>query len=163
MFLLLSLKQYIKTIIILLIINSFFSNQIVASVNYDSAIVLDANTGLVLHAEKPDMENYPASLTKLMTLYITFNAINKKILRLDQELIISKKAEAQPPTKINLKAGEKISVEQAIEALIVKSANDAATVLSENLSGSEEDFAELMTKTAKQIGMKNTTFKNPSG
>lgn len=128
-----------------------------------SSIVIDAVTGEVLSSHNADEKRYPASLTKLMTLYITFSALEKGELTLDTPLKVSRHAANQVPSRIDVKPGTTISVYDAILALIVKSANDCAVVLAENISGSEKEFAELMTKTAKELGMKNTTFKNASG
>ena len=131
--------------------------------SYQSAIILDASTGYVLHAENADQPSYPASLTKMMTLYMTFDALDKGLLKKDQQLVISQKAASQPASKLGLRAGDKMSVEKAILALVTKSANDVATVLSENLATSEKDFADMMTQVAKELGMKSTLFKNASG
>ena len=128
-----------------------------------SSIILDAHTGEILSASNADERRYPASLTKMMTLYITFDSLDKGILKMDDMLPISRTAANRSPSKLGLKAGEKIKVKDAILALIVKSANDCATVLAEAIGYSEENFAKTMTKVAKELGMKNTTFKNASG
>ena len=128
-----------------------------------SSIVIDALNGNVLYSHNADELRYPASLTKLMTLYLTFNAIEKGKLSLNTELTTSFKASQQEPSRIDLRRGDTIKVKDAIMALIVKSANDSAVVLAEGISGNVQDFAKLMTKTAKDLGMKNTTFKNPNG
>jgi D-alanyl-D-alanine carboxypeptidase len=127
-----------------------------------SAIVVDADTGRVLHAQDADAARYPASLTKMMTLYMTFDALKDGRLKLGQRLPISAHAAAQP-YGIDLRAGQTISVHDAILAAITKSANNAAVVLAEALGGTEPKFAEMMTKRARQLGMVNTTFKNASG
>ena len=128
-----------------------------------SSIMIDAETGKVLYSSNADELRYPASLTKMMTLYVTFNALDKGIISLDDKFPVSRTAANRSPSKLGLKIGEKITVRNAIMALIVKSANDCATVLAEGLGYSEEKFAQTMTKVAKELGMKNTTFKNASG
>lgn len=128
-----------------------------------SSILIDAKTGNVISASDPDSLRYPASLTKLMTLYITFNALDKGLIKMEDKLPVSRNAENRSPSKLGVRRGEKISVKDAILALIVKSANDCATVLAEGLGYSEENFAKTMTEVAREIGMKNTTFKNASG
>lgn len=128
-----------------------------------SSIMIDAETGKVLYSSNADEQRYPASLTKMMTLYITFNALDKGIISMDDKFPVSRTAANRSPSKLGLKAGETIKVKDAIIALIVKSANDCATVLAEGLGYSEEKFAQTMTQVAKELGMKNTTFKNASG
>jgi D-alanyl-D-alanine carboxypeptidase len=131
--------------------------------DYNAVLVADMDSGKIIYSENADDLNYPASLTKIMTLYLTFNALEYGRLRLDQNLIVSKTAANARPVKIGLPAGSKITVENAIKAVAVYSANDMAVVLSENLTGDEGDFASMMTKTAKEIGLKNTNFSNASG
>lgn len=128
-----------------------------------SAIVIDAKTGEVLSSKNPNTVHYPASLTKLMTLYITFEALEKGMLSMDDELLVSRTAANRSPSRLGVKPGEKITVRTAIDALIIKSANDCATVLAEGLGYTEAQFAEKMTEVAKALGMKNTVFKNASG
>ena len=128
-----------------------------------ASIVVDAETGQVLHAVNADTRNYPASLTKMMTLYMVFDALEKGTLKLDQMLPASKRAVGMPPSKLGLKVGERISVEDAIMALTTKSANDVAVVIAEALGGTEINFAKLMTERAEKIGMSRTTFRNASG
>ena len=128
-----------------------------------SSIVIDADSGKVLEADRPDAHNYPASLTKMMTLYLTFEALDAKRLRLDQEITVSAHAEAQRPSKLGLRAGETIKVESAILAVVTKSANDIAVALGEALAGSEAAFAVQMTQKARSLGMTRTTFRNASG
>jgi len=117
-----------------------------------AAIVLDADTGRVLHASNPDTRNYPASLTKMMTLYLVFEALESGHLKLDSQLPVSRRAQGMSPSKLGLKTGEKISVEAVILSLVTKSANDAAVVVAEALGGTEIKFALLMTKKAKALG-----------
>ena len=128
-----------------------------------AAIIIDYDTQEVLFEVNADTGNYPASLTKIMTIYIVFDYIKKNKLTWNTKLSVSKHAASQPRSKIYVEEGTFISVNKAIDALIIKSANDVATVVAENISGSEIEFAKLMNKYAKKIGMKNTTFKNASG
>ena len=133
-----------------------------ASAKYAS-IILDAESGRVIHEINANTRNYPASLTKMMTLYMAFEAIEAGELSLDDKLKVSKRAAGQAPSKLNLKAGSTISVDDAISALIVKSANDVATVVAEHLGGTEVKFAQMMTKKARDLGMSRTNFRNASG
>lgn len=128
-----------------------------------SAIVMEADSGTVLFDRYADAKRFPASLTKMMTLYLLFDEIEAGRLSLDTELSVSKQAAGQPPSKLGLAVGSKIDVESAIEALVVKSANDVAVVVAEGISGSEWKFAQAMTEKAHAIGMRNTSFKNASG
>jgi D-alanyl-D-alanine carboxypeptidase len=128
-----------------------------------AAIVIDANTGETLHSSSADSRRYPASLTKMMTLYLTFEALSKGRIQKDSKVVFSKNAAAEPPTKIGVKAGGSISVEAAILSLITRSANDSATALGEMLAGSEADFARMMTAKARSLGMKGTVFRNANG
>ena len=131
---------------------------------YRAALVADMDTGRVLYQENATALNYPASLTKIMTLYLTFDALEHGRLALDDYLIVSKSAANAEPVKLGLAAGSKIRVEDAIKALAVYSANDVARVLAENLKGGqEESFADLMTRVAREIGLTNTNFENSSG
>ena len=133
-----------------------------ASARY-AAIVVEAKTGRILHATNADTRNYPASLTKIMTLFMTFEALKTRKLKLKQKLRVSRVAEGRSPSKLGLRRGETITVDSAIKALATKSANDVATVLAEALGGTERKFAVMMTKRARALGMKYTTFKNASG
>jgi D-alanyl-D-alanine carboxypeptidase len=128
-----------------------------------SSIVIDAKSGNVLYSNNAEKLRYPASLTKLMTLYIAFNALETGKLKLTDKLRVSATAASRSPSKLGMPAGSYIDVKTLIHALIVKSANDCATVLAEALSPTEADFAVLMTKTAHRLGMHHTTFKNASG
>ncbi len=128
-----------------------------------AAYVVHADSGDVLLDKNSNLLRYPASLTKMMTLYLLFDAIEAGDLNLDSELKISARAQAQPPSKLGLTAGQTITVETAIYSLVVKSANDVAVVVAENLAGSEAKFAEAMTKKARELGMSRTTFRNASG
>lgn len=128
-----------------------------------SSMVIDAFTGDIIHSHNADERRYPASLTKLMTLYLTFGALEKGDINFDTQLTTSYKAASQEPSYLGLLKGDTISVKDAVMALIVKSANDCAVVLAEGIAGSEKKFVEMMNKTAKELGMKKTTFKNPNG
>ena len=128
-----------------------------------SDIVIDANTGRILHQDNPDALRHPASVTKVMTLYLLFEQLEARRLRLDSQLQVSANAARQQPSKLGVKAGQTISVEDAIQALVTRSANDVAVVIAENISGDTNSFAQLMTRRARQLGMSRTTFKNPHG
>ena len=128
-----------------------------------ASIVIEAETGYVLSAKNADKSLHPASLTKIMTLYMTFEAIQNGRLTKNTRIPVSKHAAFQEPSELGLAAGSTIRVEDAIYGLVTKSANDAAVVLAEALGGSESNFAEQMTRRARQLGMKNTTYKNASG
>ncbi|MEP2096764.1 MAG: D-alanyl-D-alanine carboxypeptidase family protein [Paracoccaceae bacterium] len=128
-----------------------------------AAMVIDARTGEVLHSRNADTRLHPASLTKMMTLYIAFEAIKNGEISLDTKVRISPHAASEPPSKLGLKSGQKISFRYLIRAASVKSANDAATAIGEAISGSEAKFARRMTRTARALGMTRTTFKNAHG
>ena len=131
---------------------------------YKAAMVADMDSGKILYQENATVQNYPASLTKIMTLYLTFDALEHGRLHLDDYLIVSQSAASASPVKLGLKAGSKIKVEDAIKALTVLSANDVARVLAENLKGGlEGNFAGLMTRVASEIGLAGTNFENSSG
>ncbi|MBR0556705.1 D-alanyl-D-alanine carboxypeptidase [Ciceribacter sp. L1K23] len=126
-------------------------------------LLLDARTGRVLASENPDELNHPASLTKMMTLYMTYDAIRRGKLSWSSKVPFSKHASARPPTKLWVKPGDSITVREAVMALIVVSANDAAAALAEKLGGTESQFAEMMTERARALGMTRTVFRNASG
>ena len=128
-----------------------------------AAYVIDARTGEVLHARNAETRLHPASLTKMMTLYIAFEAIKRGEITLDTYVTVSKHAAAQPPSKLGLRSGQKIKLRYLIRAAAVKSANDAATAIGEAIEGSEPAFARRMNRTAKALGMTQTTFKNANG
>ncbi len=125
--------------------------------------VVDARTGRVLHATNADQLRHPASLTKMMTLYLLFDEIEHGRLTMESRLTVSAHAAAQSPTKLDLRPGQEISVSDAIHGLVTQSANDAAVTIAENIAGSEDAFARRMTAMAHRIGMSNTTFYNASG
>jgi|TARA_R110002110_G_scaffold240080_1_gene456209 D-alanyl-D-alanine carboxypeptidase len=128
-----------------------------------AAYVIDARTGEVLHSQNADTRLHPASLTKMMTLYIAFEAIKRGEISLDSKVKITSHAASEPPSKLGLKSGQTISLRYLIRAAAVKSANDAATAIGEAIEGSEANFARRMNRTAKALGMTNTTFKNAHG
>jgi D-alanyl-D-alanine carboxypeptidase len=138
-----------------------------ASASYSpayAAIVVDAKTGAVLHEAAPDGRRHPASLTKIMTLYLLFERLEAGKIALDTEMPVSEEASSQAPTKLGLRPGQTLRVEDAIKGLVTKSANDAAVVVAEALSGgTQSDFAEMMTKKARALGMSNTTYRNANG
>ena len=144
-----------------------FSDAQARSRGFDNSkyamLVIDGSTGTVLYQKNAGKYRYPASLTKLMTLYLTFDALENGKLHPHTQLYVSRHAAAQSPSKLGLKAGSKISVKDAMMALVIKSANDAAVVLAEGLGGTESQFAVKMTKKAKKLGMKHTVFRNASG
>lgn len=126
-------------------------------------LIMDAKTGKVLSSENADTLNHPASLTKMMTLYLTFEALHRGKLDWDSKVRFSKSASSKPPTKLSVKPGSSITVREAVLGMIVKSANDAAAAMAEKLGGSEPEFARMMTAKARQLGMSRTVFANASG
>jgi D-alanyl-D-alanine carboxypeptidase len=126
-------------------------------------IVIDDNSGQVLHDVHADEPRHPASLTKIMTLYLLFERLEAGAFKLDTPLAISARAAVQPPTKLGLKPDQTITVEDAIGGIVTRSANDAAVVVSEAIGGSEGEFAKLMTRKARALGMTSTTYVNASG
>ncbi len=128
-----------------------------------SSIVIDAATGAVLSEDDADAQRYPASLTKMMTLYLVFEALDQGKLTLDTKLTVSKHAAEQSPTKLGLRPGEQIAVRDVILGMVTRSANDAAVTAAEALGGTEEHFGQMMTEHAHRLGMANTTFDNASG
>ncbi|MEO1637823.1 MAG: D-alanyl-D-alanine carboxypeptidase family protein [Pseudomonadota bacterium] len=128
-----------------------------------AAMVMDARTGEVLHSRNADTRLHPASLTKMMTLYVAFQAIQRGEITLDTPVQISRLAASEPPSKLGLRAGQTIRLRFLLRAAAVKSANDASTAIAEAISGSEEAFATRMNRTARAMGMRNTTFRNAHG
>lgn len=133
------------------------------AVGRHAAMIVDANSGRVLHAFAADELRFPASLTKVMTLYLVFEFIEQGRLSYSTRITVSETAAAQPPSKLELSAGSTITVSEAVRALITKSANDVAVAVAEHIAGSEDKFAALMTRKARQIGMRATVFRNPHG
>jgi D-alanyl-D-alanine carboxypeptidase len=128
-----------------------------------AAIVVDDNSGLVLHEANADETRHPASLAKVMTLYLLFEQLESGKLKLDTPLAVSQHAQRQRPVKLGLKAGQTITVEEALKALVTKSANDAAVVIAEAIGETEEEFAKMMTLKARSLGMLHTVYMNASG
>src|ERR1700731_1460283 len=128
-----------------------------------SSIIVDGNSGATLSANNPDAGRHPASLTKIMTLYLLFERLDAGKMKLDTEMEVSKHASEQAPTKLGLGPGQTIRVEDAIKGLVTRSANDAAVVIAEAIGGSEDDFAKMMTRKARALGMTKTVYRNASG
>jgi len=128
-----------------------------------SSIIVDGNSGATLTASSPDASRHPASLTKIMTLYLLFERLDAGKMNLDTEMSVSEHASEQAPTKLGLRPGQTIRVEDAIKGLVTRSANDAAVVIAEAIGGDEDDFAKLMTHKARALGMTRTVYRNASG
>ena len=128
-----------------------------------SSIIVDGNSGATLSANNPDASRHPASLTKIMTLYLLFERLDAGKLTLDSDMDVSQHASEQAPTKLGLRPGQTIKVEDAIKGLVTRSANDAAVVIAEAIAGDEDDFAALMTRKARALGMTRTVYRNASG
>ena len=128
-----------------------------------SSIIVDGNSGAVLNSNNPDGIRRPASLTKIMTLYLLFERLDAGKMKLDTEMEVSEHASEQAPTKLGLKPGQTLRVEDAIKGLVTRSANDAAVVIAEAIAGDEDEFAKLMTRKARALGMSKTTYRNASG
>jgi D-alanyl-D-alanine carboxypeptidase len=128
-----------------------------------ASIIVDGNSGAVLQATSPDGLRHPASLTKIMTLYLLFERLEAGKMKLDTEMPVSKHAAEQDPTKLNLRVGQTIRVEDAIKGLVTRSANDAAVVIAEAIAGDEDDFAAMMTRKARALGMSKTVYRNANG
>src|SRR4030088_1655682 len=128
-----------------------------------SSIIVDGNSGAALSANNPDASRHPASLTTIMTLYLLFERLDAGQMTLDSEMEVSEHASEQAPTKLGLRPGQTIRVEDAIKGLVTRSANDAAVVIAETIAGDEGDFAKLMTRKARALGMVKTVYRNASG
>lgn len=128
-----------------------------------AAFVIDPRNNEVLHADMADEARFPASLTKMMTLYMLFDALQRGEITLSSRIVASREAARQPPSRLGIRRGDSLSVEDAIYALVTRSANDVAVMVAERLGGNESSFAALMTARARQIGMTNTRFMNASG
>lgn len=128
-----------------------------------ASIIIDGNSGAVLQSTSPDGLRHPASLTKIMTLYLLFERLESGKMKLDTEMPVSQHAADQDPTKLNLRAGQTIRVEDAIKGLVTRSANDAAVVIAEAIGGDEDDFAAMMTRKARALGMSKTVYRNANG
>ena len=128
-----------------------------------ASIIVDGNSGAILSANNPDSLRHPASLTKIMTLYMLFERLEAGKLSLDSQMEVSEHASIQAPTKLGLRPGQTLRVEDAIKALVTRSANDAAVVIAEAIAGDEDSFARMMTKKARALGMSRTVYRNASG
>jgi D-alanyl-D-alanine carboxypeptidase len=128
-----------------------------------AAIVIDAETGETLYARYADARRYPASFTKVMTLYLAFDALDAGRIKPADRVVFSRRAAGRPPSRLGLRAGESMTVREAMDVLVVKSANDVATALAERLSGGEDAFARAMTRKARELGLAHTQFRNASG
>jgi D-alanyl-D-alanine carboxypeptidase len=153
----------VNQLALLLIVLFLFNSSIQAHAHSSASIVVDGNTGKVLEESKADELRYPASITKVMTLYLLFEEMEKGHLNLNSKLQVSEFAASRPPSKLGLRPGDDILVHDAILAVVTRSANDVAVTIAENIAGSESAFAALMTKKARQLGMNNTNYKNASG
>src|SRR6266567_345165 len=143
------------------------SHHAVASIGENAPvfewILLDAETGQVLSEQNADVLTYPASLTKMMTLFLTFDQLNQGKIRLDQSFAVSEEAASRSPSKLALTPGDSVTVRELILGVVTKSANDAASVLAEGLAGSEDNFVNYMNWKARQLGMQQTWYRNASG
>ncbi len=140
----------------------FFFNSKYVFAKYAS-LIINESTGKIYYQKNANTMNYPASLTKIMTIYIIFDNLKKNKIKMDTKFLVSKNASSKPPSKLGLNEGDKISVKNSILALVTKSANDVATVVAENIGKTEKNFAKNMTNMAKKLGMNKTIFKNASG
>lgn len=165
------MKNFVK----LIIISSLFAFSFTAEATkktkkkapeikrIQTSLVVDTSNGKILHQQNIHDKVYPASLTKLMTLYVTFDEIKKGTLKLEDELLVSKEAVKIPPGNLGVKPGETLTAKDAIIAVIIKSANDCSNVLAEHIAGSQEKFAHMMNQKALDLGMKNSHFTNAHG
>lgn len=128
-----------------------------------ASIIVDANSGATLAASNPDASRHPASLTKIMTLYLLFERLENGKMTLDTQMPVSEHASEQAPTKLGLRPGQSIRVEDAIKGIVTRSANDAAVVVAEAIGGDEDDFCKMMTRKARTLGMTRTVYVNASG
>jgi D-alanyl-D-alanine carboxypeptidase len=157
-----ALRRILVSLMLVFAASAGGSELAAASVKF-SALAVDARTGEILFASDADGLRHPASLTKMMTLYVLFQEMKAGHLTLDSRLSVSRYAAGRPPTKLGVGAGQTVRVEDAIKALITLSANDMAVAVGENIAGSEAAFAQRMTQTARSLGMSRTTFRNASG
>ncbi|NRP85641.1 D-alanyl-D-alanine carboxypeptidase DacA [Ensifer adhaerens] len=141
----------------------FFLGTLSTAEAGQASYLVDVQSGQTLEASNQDELNYPASLTKMMTLYLAFEALHDGRLKWDQNLTMSENAESKEPFKLAVGVGGKVTVREAVQGIVVLSANDAAVAIGEQLGGSEDSFGKMMTEKAHQLGMSNTVFKNASG
>ena len=158
-----SLSKVIRLAVLALALSFLLQGQPAEARNKYAALVMNASTGEVMFARNSNSFRHPASLTKIMTLYMLFEQLEAGRLTLNSKLTVSARATRQPPSKLALRRGQKITVETAIKALVTKSANDVAVTVAEALAGTERRFAQRMTKKARALGMSRTTFRNASG
>ncbi|MEO1773979.1 MAG: D-alanyl-D-alanine carboxypeptidase family protein [Pseudomonadota bacterium] len=153
--------RFLAACAVLLLVSAAFERP-AAAAQY-AGIVMDMRSGAVYYTHDADRRQHPASLTKMMTLYLTFEAIQRGQIKLDQRVRVSRHAARQPASKLYLKAGQRVSIRHLIRATAIKSANDAAMVLAEAIGGSQKKFGQMMTARARSLGMRSSTFKNPHG
>ncbi|GLQ57025.1 D-alanyl-D-alanine carboxypeptidase family protein [Devosia nitrariae] len=161
-----SLRGYVLTVIAAFVLNlaaAFTSVAAIENLARPAAIVVDAKTGQVLYEEAGGSKRYPASVTKVMTLYVLFQELEAGNISLSTKMVVSRHAAAARPTKLGLAAGSSITVEDAIKSLVTISANDMARAIAEHISGTESEFAQRMTQTARALGMHDTRYANASG
>ena len=157
------LRAILAIFVVILSLGSSVGQAVAAAQRAYAGIVVDAKTGKTLYESAADAARYPASVTKVMTLYVLFEELKAGRMSLDTRMTVSKHAAAAVPTKLGLRAGKTIRVEDAIKSLVTLSANDMARVIAESISGTESAFAQRMTKTARALGMSRTTYANASG
>jgi D-alanyl-D-alanine carboxypeptidase len=150
-------------ILVALTAAAFLWSVSIATAKTESSVVIDADSGKVISERNADLQNYPASLTKMMTLYLLFESIEQGKVKLDQRFIVSRRAASQAPSKLGLVEGQSLPVRELILGIVTKSANDGAVTVAENMAGSEAAFAERMTQKARALGMNNTVYRNASG
>lgn len=155
-------QKIVGLVFVAIAFSALNANMAQANPKY-AGIVVDAKTGKVLYSEDPDSLRYPASLTKMMTLYLTFEALEAGRITLDTPVPVSAHAASEPPSKLGVRAGGTVTVEQGIQALVTRSANDIATALGEFIGGDEARFAQMMTNKARALGMTRTTYRNANG
>jgi D-alanyl-D-alanine carboxypeptidase len=161
----LRLRPWLPAVTLLLALALSVPVSVRAQIGSDryASIVVDARSGAVLSAASAEEQRHPASLTKMMTIYLAFEAMRQGRVREHEVITVSALAAAEPPSRVGLLPGSRLTVQQAVMALITKSANDASTALAEHLAGSEERFAQVMTARARSLGMRNTVFRNAHG
>lgn len=158
-----SLSSFKPAVIALLAVTIVVADVTASLAAQYAAVVVDAKTGKTLYAKDANARRYPASLTKMMTLYMAFEALSKGKINKSTPVVFSANAAAEPPTKLGVRKGGSVTVETAILSMVTKSANDSATALGEYLGGSEQNFARMMTAKARALGMKSTVFRNAHG
>ncbi len=155
--------RYIFIALCVFLVSSALPSQASAGSSRYASLVVHTDSGVVLHQKNAQEPRHPASLTKMMTLYLAFDALKKRHLRFNQYIPVSRKAAAQPRLSLGLKRGGKVTVRDAVNSIAVHSANDSAVVLAEAIAGSEWRFVQRMNRTARRLGMRSTTFQNATG